>query len=84
MKVGSISGNESPSVGIFFVREKNRISRGRLLKSLVVVDMVVVLEDECGSSILVNLRGSNNDDMTQCESVVCLLLWFALMSKPVI
>jgi hypothetical protein len=44
MKIGSISGNDSPSICIFFARGKRGIRRGgRLLKSFVVVDRVVVL-----------------------------------------
>ena len=49
MKVGCILGNDSLSI-----RSKGG---GRLLKSFGIVDLVVNLEDGCGSSILVDFMG---------------------------
>ena len=59
MKVKSISGNFSPSVRSFSTRVKRGGSRGggKLLKYDEIVDMVVVLEDGCGSFVLVDFRG---------------------------
>ena len=60
MTVGCILGNSFPSVCNFFAREKRgrSIGGGKPFKSFEIVDLVVVLEDERGSSILVDLKVS--------------------------
>lgn len=56
MKTGSILGDDSLATSLR-ERKEAEAQEGELLESSEIMDPVVVMEDGCGSSILVDFRG---------------------------